>query len=123
MQDQPSYSFTYHATGRSGTIMCVCADQSIDIDWEMSGAPEYDILLAPVDLRTWRSGHSIEREQQRQILQALRRWLLAQRMRADIAAIENPVTSATKCVWSGCQDAALIRSVYCLRHYDEMLLR
>jgi len=46
-------NFTLRSDGRSGVISYTYGTHSIDIPWEMSGSPRYDILVAPLDMRHW----------------------------------------------------------------------
>ncbi len=95
----------------------------MEIDWEMSGVPEHDILLAPMNLKAWDSQESVSREQQIEILHALRIWLASKKIRSDIEPINHPIVSASKCAWSGCGHSAIEKAVYCVSHYDENLLQ
>lgn len=123
MHQVPGYQFHMNDRGRCGTISCVFEEQTLDLYWEMSGVPEYHILLAPVDLRSWQNGSLLGRDQQLSLLQALRLWLAEQKILTDIAPAANKVRRDTACACSGCPQAALEQSAYCPAHYDEQLLR
>ncbi|MEJ2170053.1 MAG: hypothetical protein P8X90_31525 [Desulfobacterales bacterium] len=110
--------------GRSGTITYQSGSNKIEIDWELSGSPEYDFLLAPVDLREWSEpkGAKIPFQMQIQILQKLRSWVKDQKLKTDI---DSPVLDVedNKCIRSTCSRKRLSGFVYCSVHYDENLLK
>lgn len=118
-----SYSFTMNARGRTGSISCTDGQNVTDIDWEMSGSPEYDILLAPLDLRSWASGAQIPRDAQLGILAELRKWLVGQKIRSDAAAPHSNDRRPEACRRAGCSELAIMGSAYCPLHYDQNLLR
>ena len=118
-----SYSFTMNARGRAGSIRCSDGQNVTDLDWEMSGSPEYDVLLAPLDLRSWASGAEIPRGAQHRILAELRKWLVAQRIRSNAAPPRSNDRGPETCRRAGCSEQALVGSAYCPFHYDETLLR
>jgi hypothetical protein len=122
MEVSSSYSSAFLSNGRTGTITCISGAQSLELECEMSGVAHLDMVLAPLNLRSWSSGKSLSRIEQLRVLQFLRGWLLAQRIRADVARLDSPASSA-KCIWSGCQQLALVGAAYCSTHYDEQLLR
>ena len=118
-------SFIFTASGRAGAISYREGARTLEIYWEMSGSPRYDILLAPLDLRYWLSpaDEQIPLAKQKEILRDLRQWLASERKRADID-VPTPLTySGESCVRSGCQHPALSGLAYCLEHFDESLLR
>ena len=118
-----SYDFTMQRSGRDGNIRCTDGRDLIDIYWEMSGSSDYDILLAPLDLRSWASGAEIPRTAQRQILSALRDWLSKQEIRSDVARPCHTEQQTGRCQWSDCTETAVAGVAYCAFHYDENLLR
>lgn len=118
-----SYRFAIAPSGRCGCISCESGARRLELDWEMSGVPEHDILLAPVNLAAWASGELIPKEQQMEILLALRVWLASKRIKSDIAPNANVTIGTSKCMWSGCQESAMLKSAYCAKHWDENLLR
>ena len=91
----------------------------------MSGVPEYDILLAPMDLKEWDEpkGVNISLERQIKILQKLRLWTKEQKLKTDIDLPINLDFEDKPCVCMGCNEHRLKGSAYCSRHYDENLLR
>ena len=78
------YQFQLNTNGRCGTISCTKDDLKLEMDWEMSGIPDMDLLLAPIDLTRWTSGETVPNDEQRVILEHLRYWLAAKKTRADI---------------------------------------
>ena len=52
--EESNTDFTMTRSGRNGCIIYKSDDKNLEIYWEMSGVPEYDMLLAPVDLREWK---------------------------------------------------------------------
>ena len=117
------YNFTMTASGRDGSIRCSDGINVVELYWEMSGSPEFDILLCPLKLMSWDSGIAIPRESQFQILSELREWLRGKKVRSDAAAPSNLNSKDELCRWSGCSAHALMNSAYCARHYDESLFR
>jgi hypothetical protein len=116
-------TFLMKNEGRCGTIVYEEEGRTIEIPWERSGSPRYNILLAPLDLRKWASGEDIPRPVQRQILDKLREWLATQNCRANIASLQCQTLADKKCVARGCSRRAVQGYAYCLEHYDETLLR
>lgn len=117
--------FKMNTCGRCGSIIYQTADNKIEIDYEMSGVSEYDILLAPMDLREWDEpkGVSIPFETQIEILQKLRKWTKEQKIKTDIDAPKSLVSENEMCGRIRCDEHRLHSSVYCRNHYDENLLR
>jgi len=88
----------------------------------MPGRGKADILLAPLDLKEWKSGHKLPREEQISILEHLRDWLSSKKIRADIdppSAERDP----EPCVMAGCCELRVRGSAYCPNHLNEALLR
>ena len=117
--------FKMNRSGRSGSITYQSGDKKIEIYWEMSGVPEYDILLAPIDLKEWYNpkGVKIPLEVQMQILQELRSWFKEQNLKTEIDLPYNLELEDKPCSWVGCNKHRLKGFAYCSRHYDENLLR
>lgn len=93
-------SFQLRTTGRRGEIECrEAAGRVLRIPWEMSGSPEYDLLLAPLNLSCWSSSAdaSIPPPKQRGILAALRHWLRSRNLRTDIDLPEDGRSAEARC--------------------------
>jgi hypothetical protein len=118
-----TYDFRMNAHGRCGAIRCSDGENIVDIDWEMSGSPEYDILLAPLDLRRWASGAEIPRDAQHRMMSQLREWLNGQGIRSDATPPRQLKQRGEVCQRSGCSQKAPSGSAYCAFHFDESLLR
>lgn len=118
-----SYHFKLNASGRCGTINCTKDNLVMVMDWEMSGVPDKDILLAPMDLRHWVSGETVSKAEQRTILEHLRTWLAEKKTRADIDRPTQEIERSVKCAWSGCVEPPLKGFAYCGNHYDDTLLK
>jgi len=118
-----SYQFQLNTNGRCGTISCTKDDLKLEMDWEMSGIPDMDLLLAPIDLTRWTSGETVPNDEQRVILEHLRYWLAAKKTRADINRPTEETDHTAKCAWSGCGESPLKGFAYCATHYDDTLLR
>jgi hypothetical protein len=120
---QPSrYTFAFKSSGRSGTITCSNGQGFIELDCEMSGVRNLDMLLAPLDLRAWSTGQLLSREDQFILLSALREWLSSQKIRSDIDASSVVTTSTERCIWTECSNLAIDRLAYCATHRDISLL-
>ena len=78
--------YTFKAEGRSGFVYYRDGDHVLEIYWEMSGVPQYDILIAPLEITKWTSpaDRPIPPEKRQQIIDGLKTYLLAQKIRADI---------------------------------------
>jgi hypothetical protein len=120
-----SNHFKMNRSGRSGSIIFQKGNNKLEIYWEMSGSSEFDILLAPLDLKEWDEpkGVKIPLEQQLQLLQGLRSWAKKKKMRTDIDLPNDISTEDKPCGWVKCNRNRLKDSAYCNRHYDENLLR
>jgi hypothetical protein len=118
-------TFLLKSSGRSGTIAFEKGGHNLDICWEMSGSPEYDILLAPIDLQKWNKpiGKDIPRAEQFEILNELRLWLKGQNIKTDLDLPPTNDKECRPCICAGCNIPALEGIVYCAFHYDDMLLR
>lgn len=77
--------YTFKADGRSGFVYFREDDRVLEIYWEMSGVPEYDILISPLEITSWTRPEDqlIPPEQRQQIVDGLRSFLLAKRIRSD----------------------------------------
>jgi hypothetical protein len=78
--------YTFKAEGRSGFVYYREGDHVLEIYWEMSGVPQYDILIAPLEITKWTSpgDQTIPPEKRQQIVDGLRTYLLARKIRPDI---------------------------------------
>ena len=117
------YQFRLNSSGRCGTISCSKDSLKLEMDWEMSGVPDVDLLLAPIELTRWATGEAVPEDEQRVILDHLRDWLVVKKTRADINRPTEEIDYAAKCAWSGCEGSPLKGFAYCATHYDDTLLR
>ena len=110
---------------RNGCIIYKSDDKNLEIYWEMSGVPEYDMLLAPVDLREWKypKDEKIPRNKHMEILHKLRDWLRDQRLKSDIDLPSRVEFADKPCGWVECNQQQVKGSAYCLDHLNEILLR
>jgi len=117
--------FTMHHSGRNGRITYQAGNSKVEIYWEMSGSVEYDILLAPIDLKEWDEpkGIAIPLKKQIEILHELRSWTIDQKLRTDIDLPMDLSFEDIACAWVGCSENRIKGSAYCSMHYDENLLR
>ena len=124
-QSKENNEFTMKPSGRSGAIVYQSGVYKIEIEYEMSGSLENDILLAPMDLREWSEpeGSEIPGEKQIEILDKLRSWTNTQKLKTDIDLPLNLDVEDEPCAWSGCNKNRIKDSAYCSIHYDETLLR
>jgi hypothetical protein len=115
--------FKMNNHGRCGTITYKTGCNKIVVEWEMSGSPEYDILLAPMDIREWNEpkGIKIPLEMQKEFLQSLRSWFKYKGLKSDIDFPLSDVEDI-ECILAGCDRNRLKGSAYCSTHYDELLL-
>ena len=125
LTNKKAFRFKNIPYGRYGLIECRKGSNVININWEMSGAPEFDILLAPLDLREWSSpiGISIDQSVQLQILSELRAWLMRNRIKTDIDVYDFKKSRSRTCEFQGCQNVAYLDKAFCEYHYDLILLR
>lgn len=82
--------FYMRAQGRYGMIYYIDNGKVLEIDWEISGVPKYDILLSFDDLTTWSipENLSITPEDKAVIRLQFQEWLKKKKIRADLP--ENP---------------------------------
>ena len=111
------FSFTTDGSVHSGPIVYREGNLSIEIPWEWSGNPNYDICFSPIELRWWDEEHQLK------ILYKLRQWLKDQNMKSTIDLPSEIEITDRSCVWANCSDRRIKGSAYCLRHYDLNLLR
>ncbi len=83
--------FTFKTRGRQGSIYYREGDKTLELVWEMSGVPEYDILLHLAGLTTWvlPQTEALSEADAARIEEALRAWLKAMNYRAEL--IRNPI--------------------------------
>ena len=119
------YKFKLIPGGRAGKIICKSSENEVIIGWEISGAKEYDILLAQLWLQEWKhpKGIKIEIEEQMEILHSLRNWLKRKKIKTDIDLPDPLEFDEEECKWVKCNANRLKGSVFCLEHYDKLLLR
>jgi hypothetical protein len=79
--------FSFRASGRDGFIYFKEGDKIMELYWEMSGVPQYNILLSLAGLSEWAlpSVVPIATEKQVEILAKLRGWLDANNIRAELS--------------------------------------
>jgi hypothetical protein len=77
--------YTFKADGRSGFVYYREGEQILEIYWEMSGVPQYDILISLSEIREWARprGVAIPSHKRDQIISGLKEFLLASRIRPD----------------------------------------
>jgi hypothetical protein len=78
--------FSFRASGRDGFVYYREGDKLLELYWEMSGVDEYDVLLSLNGLREWAlpDVEPVDPAKQEEILAALRSWLAANKVRAQI---------------------------------------
>jgi hypothetical protein len=96
------FSFTKDGSVRSGPIVYREEDRSVNIAWEWSGDPNYDICFAYIDLREWDEpkGIKIDEEHQLQILNKLRQWLNDQNIKSTIDLPSRIEFTDQSCRWA-----------------------
>jgi hypothetical protein len=77
--------YTFKGDGRSGFVYYREGDQILEIYWEMSGVPQYDVLISLSEVQKWTSpdGLPIPSQKKDQIVSGLKDFLLARKIRAD----------------------------------------
>ena len=80
--------FTFKSSGRCGYIYFKEAGRLIEFNWEMSGVPQYDVLLWPEEVKEWIYPErvAVPEEKQRTILLALKTWLGKEGIESDLEA-------------------------------------
>ena len=118
----PSVSLNWH--GRSGILTFERGGRRLLVECEQSGSSEYDLLIAPIDLRHWQSpeGTALSLEEQLVVLSEIRTWLESAGLYSDIAIVDASQDSAQRCQWAGCEVVALESSAFCRMHRDFQLL-
>ncbi len=118
-------NFVWKSSGRCGNITYHEDENSIKIPWEMSGDPQYHILLTPVDLRVWDAPEGIMLPEHKQIelLQELRSWVKGKKIKTDIDLPDGLTVEDARCTWTGCEEKRLKSFMYCKKHYDQSLLK
>ncbi len=116
--------FRMESSGRSGVIAFREAGRALSIGWEMSGSPDFDILLAPMDLRRWSvpAGEAIVLETQLELLGRLRAWLRQEGIRSDIDVTGEGRQTDVACAQAGCAAGQRVGSAFCPTHADLRLL-
>ncbi|MBI2812919.1 MAG: hypothetical protein HYX71_01385 [Opitutae bacterium] len=84
--------FTFHAEGRSGAIFYKRDEHVLELYWEMSGVPDYDILLWIDESYFWTypKKEKIEDTERDQIIRALDLWLRKENLRSDAFPPASP---------------------------------
>src|SRR5881227_2216634 len=77
--------YTFKADGRSGFVYYREGDQILEIYWEMSGVPEYDVLISLSEIQKWTrpDGLPIPPQKKDQLISGLKDFLLARKIRPD----------------------------------------
>jgi|GEM_PF-1919742 len=77
--------FTFAAHGRTGFIYYKEGARILEIAWEMSGVPQYEILIAPLRMEAWTYPvpEAISEEKKAEIMTGLREFLRMRQLRAD----------------------------------------
>ena len=122
MTSTSPYQFSLQPNGFGVNILCVRDELRMEFGGEMPGVPDLDILLAPIDATHWDSGQEILRDEQRMILDHLRRWLIEKKIRSDLDRPTEQIDESERCIASGCNDPVLTGSFYCGIHFDETRL-
>ena len=119
------YKFKLMPGGRTGEIICQSTEYKVVIGWEISGDKKYDILLAPLWLLEWAepNGMKIKLEEQIEILHSLRNWLKRKKIKTDIDLPDPLEFDKEECKWIKCYAKRLKDSMFCLEHYNKLLLR
>jgi hypothetical protein len=91
----------------------------------MSGSPDRDILMGPLDFAKWTSHpeQAIPEEKQLSLLSQLRRWLTDHALRSDVDLPTDISEDAAKCARLDCDRRKLRASAYCRYHFDLACLR
>ena len=122
----PLWSVELKESGRSGYLLYREAGRELRVYWEGSGAPQFDILLAPLTLSRWTfpaNAPLIPLDDQLAILRNIRGWLAEQGIRSDLTRPPQTGAATTEaCHWRQCTNEALQGSAYCPEHYDQSLL-
>jgi hypothetical protein len=115
--------FRAQLQGRCGTIEYTEASNRLDIFWEMSASPRFDVLVHP-RFHHWTAAPDlpIAEQHQLEILAALRIWLKTQGLRSDIDAPDCEPEIGVSCQWRACNEDRLTGYAYCSRHLDSALL-
>src|SRR5262245_25861545 len=114
----PRGEFSGRFGGRDGVIAYREPPRELKIHWELSGSPQFDVLVSP-DFREWPSGSEpISEERQLQILSALRHWLASQKLRSNIDLPSDTSEDTERCIWAGCECHRLKQYYYCRHHFD-----
>jgi hypothetical protein len=77
--------YTFKPDGRSGIVYYKEDAQILEIEWEMSGVRQFDILVFLEGIQNWTrsEGEPIPLEKKEQILTGLKEFLLAKKIRPD----------------------------------------
>lgn len=115
----------FKPSGRCAEIIYQSGDNTLKIYCEMSGVPEHDILLAPLNLKEWDKpkGEEIDHSKQNDIFITLRTWLKENNFKTDIDSLEDMSTDSGNCLWKDCSNQKLKGRAYCNFHWDENLIK
>lgn len=78
--------FHLKSQGRAGTIYYIDNGKVLEIDYEISGVPQYDLLPYFDNIETWAipNGEPLQAEQKAEIRQQLLEWLKTKRIKTDL---------------------------------------
>ena len=113
----------FESYGRTGVLRYIEGGRAVEVDWEISGVGEYDILLANRGLRYWKGEDvAIPIEKRLGILKVFREWMQSNNMRSDWCLPEKFEVAEDGCMRVGCEERRLEDYAYCRRHYDLILI-
>jgi hypothetical protein len=83
--------FSFHPSGRSGSICYRRKNKILELYWEMSGVPQYDILLWIGDIQTWTQPENerIEETELDEIMTELEAWFRKVNIRSDAFPVHS----------------------------------
>jgi hypothetical protein len=111
--------FTHDDKGRCGYIYFRERDKMLEIYWEMSGVPAYDIIIDGIpQVWTFPEGLPISVEKRLELLSLLRIFLADLKVRTDLELPGDLSEADEPCMWHGCERKRLRSHMYCLQHFE-----